>query len=211
MFGPSSGLLLKLQGVQGEWREPEEDDFDTFYDDEEPTGTIHVHRFHSARRQLTMSDETAFSAPRGRHSIFESATIEEILMAKVSNDTGCSICLDTEESELHILHCGHSFCDDCMSEYLRQKIRSREINCRRKSWLAPRESTCTSARLRVEHIYGVTCPHLGCNELIDVDVIQQLVDRDTFAMCARSRSRYRPFEPLSHHTLFAYIVTMVIL
>jgi hypothetical protein len=177
MFGASSALLLRLQGVHGEWRD---DDYeDDIYESDNEDQAVFVPK----RRRLAMSDDFTFAPPASQ--VESERKLVELLAAKQAQISGCSICLDTDSDDLHTLGCGHAFCRECIAEYLRQKIRVREIDRRRKTWLAPlpSEKIC-AARLHVEMIYGITCPHLGCKELIDISANPQLVDAATFQMYA---------------------------
>lgn len=169
MFGTTSSLLLKLQGVHGEWREEEESDQIDFNDFEPDPIALRKPR-------AALKDSGSFYSPPAQ-------PLADLLGLK-DDFEGCSICLESDPSALSRLSCGHEFCESCLVEYLRQKIRSREIERQRKSWLAPLPGSkvASAARLHVELSYGIPCPHFGCGSLIDVNEIRGLIDASTLEM-----------------------------
>jgi hypothetical protein len=68
----------------------------------------------------------------------------------------CPICWDSEKKELiQPFACKHSFCQECLQEYLRNQVNSLKV-------------------------VNIPCPSSGCSEIFDEKTIQTILDKPTF-------------------------------
>jgi len=83
------------------------------------------------------------------------------MFANLTKTNQCTICW--EEEDLIDLGCGHCFCKTCLEQYLKIEIQERKIKHERCSLNIGEDYL----ELSLNTLYGVVCPHLFCNFVVE--------------------------------------------